>query len=42
MNGRGMREAAAAEDAAEAAENDRQARAARRPRQEVAPSPASA
>ena len=43
LNGRGMREAAAAEDVAEAAEGgDRQGRQARRPRQEPAPSPASA
>src|SRR6187399_827942 len=43
LSGRGMREAAAAEDVAEAAEGgDRQGRQARRPRQEPAPSPASA
>ncbi len=43
LNGRGMREAAAAEDAADAPEGgDRQARQTRRPRQEPAPSPASA
>jgi small subunit ribosomal protein S2 len=43
LNGRGMREAAAAEDTADAPEGgDRQARQARRPRQEPAPSPASA
>jgi len=42
LNGRGMREAAAAEDAADAEGADRQARPARRPRPEPAPSPASA
>jgi small subunit ribosomal protein S2 len=43
LNGRGMREAATADDAADAPEGgDRQARPARRPRQEPAPSPASA
>jgi small subunit ribosomal protein S2 len=43
VNGRGMREAATAEESAEAADGgDRQARPARRPRPEPAPSPASA
>ena len=42
VSGRGIREAAAADEAAEGAEAERQARAARRPRPEPAPSPASA
>jgi small subunit ribosomal protein S2 len=43
LNGRGMREAAAAEESNEAAEGgERQARQPRRPRPEPAPSPASA
>ena len=42
IGGRGIREAAAADEAAEGAEAERQARAARRPRPEPAPSPASA